>query len=347
MFEAHRRNRHDHEHQRHRGQHRPALPHVADHAAEGQGQRGRDQEDRQHLDEVGERRRILVGMRRVGVHEAAAVGAEHLDRFLRGDRAHGQGLGRLRNGFGHGIALVVLDRLASSVELGHVVLGGLHGRHVLVGIEVLDDALADQEHGIDQRDRQQHIERDAGEIDPGVADGLGRVAGETADQRDDDDDAGGGGEEVLHRQAEHLGQVAHRRFAAIALPVGVGDEADGGVEGRIRADVGHRLGIQRQPELQPLQGIDRQRAEGVEQQDGESVFQPAHFLILAHAAEAIQHGLDGAAEAQGEPAALHHIGDIDAQWLGHEQQDHQIRSKQEPGMGSHEKSSGLSRAAIR
>jgi hypothetical protein len=52
----------------------------------------RDQEDRQHLQEVGQRRRVLVRVRRVGVEEAAAVGAQHLDRLLRGDRAHRQGL---------------------------------------------------------------------------------------------------------------------------------------------------------------------------------------------------------------------------------------------------------------
>jgi hypothetical protein len=59
LLEAHRRDRHDHEHQRHRSQHRPALAHVADHAAEGQAQRRRDQEDRQHLNEVGKRRRVF------------------------------------------------------------------------------------------------------------------------------------------------------------------------------------------------------------------------------------------------------------------------------------------------
>ena len=46
-------------------------------------------------EEVRQRRRVLVRVRRVGVEEAAAVGAEHLDRLLRGDRAHGQ---RLRVG---------------------------------------------------------------------------------------------------------------------------------------------------------------------------------------------------------------------------------------------------------
>jgi hypothetical protein len=42
------------------------------------GQRGADQEDQQHLDQPGERGRILERMRRVGVEEAAAVGASSL-----------------------------------------------------------------------------------------------------------------------------------------------------------------------------------------------------------------------------------------------------------------------------
>ena len=37
----------------------------------------------------------------------------------------------------------------------------------------------------------------------------------------------------------HLHEVAHRGFAAVVLPVGVGHETDGGVEGEIRRDGGH------------------------------------------------------------------------------------------------------------
>ena len=49
----------------------------------------------EHLQEIGQRRRVFIRMRGVGVEEAAAVGAQHLDRFLRGHRAHRQ---RLRVG---------------------------------------------------------------------------------------------------------------------------------------------------------------------------------------------------------------------------------------------------------
>ena len=60
--------------------------------------------------------RVLVGMRRVGVEEAAAVGAEDLDRFLRGDRA-------------------LRDRL----------LGAFERRRIDIGAEILRHALPDVE----------------------------------------------------------------------------------------------------------------------------------------------------------------------------------------------------------
>ena len=100
----------------HGGQDRPALALVADHAAEDVGEAGADREDRQICDEVAERGRVLVRVRRVGVEEAAAVGAQHLDRELRGDRPLGDRL------------LAALERRGSDV-----------------GVEVLRHALPDVE----------------------------------------------------------------------------------------------------------------------------------------------------------------------------------------------------------
>ncbi|MEY9245258.1 hypothetical protein ABIF27_005913 [Bradyrhizobium elkanii] len=71
----------------HHGEDRPAVALVTDHAAEHVGHGGAEREDRDHLHEVRQRGRILERMRRVGVEEAAAIGAEHLDRNLRGDRS--------------------------------------------------------------------------------------------------------------------------------------------------------------------------------------------------------------------------------------------------------------------
>ena len=79
-------------------------------------------------------------------------------------------------------------------------------------------------------------------------------------------DAGRRRDEVLHGQAGHLHEIGHRAFAAIVLPVGVGDEADGGVEGEFGLDGGHAGGIERQAALEPLQDIEHQEAGEVEEQ---------------------------------------------------------------------------------
>ena len=80
----------DREQDRHRGQEHPPLPGVArelpDHVRKARG----NQQDREDLQQVGERRGVLERMRRVGVEEAAAVGAELLDRLLGRDRALGR-----------------------------------------------------------------------------------------------------------------------------------------------------------------------------------------------------------------------------------------------------------------
>ena len=73
-------------HDRHRGPNRPAVAEVLDFVAEQVNQRAWNQKDREHLDEIRERRRVFKRMGRIGVEKSAAVGPEHLDRDLRSDR---------------------------------------------------------------------------------------------------------------------------------------------------------------------------------------------------------------------------------------------------------------------
>jgi len=127
----------------HHGEDCPTLALVAHCASEHIGERRPDHEDGDHLHEVRQRRRILERMCRIGIEKAAAIGAEHLDGDLRGDRTDRDHL------------LAALDR------------GGLH-----IGAERLRDALPHQEQRIDDADRQQDVERAAGDIDPEIADGL-------------------------------------------------------------------------------------------------------------------------------------------------------------------------------
>ncbi len=251
------------EQQAHRGEDRPALALVADHAAQHIGQCRADREDRDQLDEIGQRVRVLVGMRRVGVQEAAAIGAEDLDRFLRGDRA-------------------LRDRL----------LGAFERRRVDIGAEILRHALPHVEQRDHHRERQQDVERAAGQIDPEIADRLGLAPHKAADQRQCQSDAGRRRDEIVHRQPSHLHQIAHRGFRHVGLPVGVGDEADRGVEGEALLDPGLALRIERQIPLQPLQRVERHEADDAEQQHRHCIGQPVLLLVLVDAAAPIDRALD-------------------------------------------------------
>ena len=77
--------------------------------------------------------------------KAAAVGAQFLDRLLRGDRPHRQRLGLRGHRLRDGVACSVLDRIAGRIDLRILIGNLLDGRHVLVAIEILDDALAGQD----------------------------------------------------------------------------------------------------------------------------------------------------------------------------------------------------------
>ena len=308
-----------HEQDPHRRQYRPSLARVPDHAPEGVGEPGRDEQYRQHLQEVGQRTRVLVRMRGVGIQKAAAVGAELLDALLGGDRAHGQGLGAAR----------------------------LDGGHVLISAEVLDHPLRDEHERQQHRDGQQDVERRARHIHPEVADGGGAVACQTPDERDRDHDAARGGEEVLHRQPRHLREITHRRLAGVALPVGVGDEAHRGVEGGIAREVGEFLRIQRQPRLQALQGVDGQGAEEVEHQKRNGVLLPARLRPGVDAAEAVDPALERRPGTQGPSAAsLEDPGDVQADGFHQGEQQAQEHGNQGQRRSAHQKASGF-RSAYR
>ena len=197
------------------------LPAVADEAAEGEDDGDRDHQHLPDLDEVRQRRRVLEGMGGIHVEEAAAIGAELLDRDLAGDRPERDGLlGTLeRRGVDRGAAWSAASRAPRA------------GRAVT------------------RDERQKDVEGRAGHIDPEVADRPRLGAGEAADQRHRQGKARGGGEEVLHRQPGHLREVAHGGLAAIGLPVRVGDERDGGVEGEIRREGAKALRVERQDSL--------------------------------------------------------------------------------------------------
>src|ERR1019366_6218019 len=103
----------------------------------------------EHLPEVAPGRRVLEGMRGVGVEESAAVRAELLDRLLARHGSHGEDL------------LHALDR----------------GDRDIVR-EVLDHTLLDEEQRDQRRNRQEEIEGSADEVDPEIAETSRGVPGD-------------------------------------------------------------------------------------------------------------------------------------------------------------------------
>ncbi|ENN88782.1 hypothetical protein RHSP_23431 [Rhizobium freirei PRF 81] len=301
---------HDHagdEQRAHRGQDGPALTLAADHAAEDVGQRSTDGEDRQHLDEVGERVRVLERMSGVGVEETAAIRAEHLDGKLRGNRANG-------------------DRLLHAFERRRIDIGAERLRHAKIDVyQRQNDA-----------DRQQDIERRADHIDPEIADRLARGARECADQRDGDGNAGCRRHEVLHRQAGHLHEVGHRAFAAIVLPIGIGDEAGRRVERQIWLNRSHAGRVIRQTALQSLQQVKSDEAGEAEQQHGDRIGRPVLLFAFVRAGQAIKPPLQGT-EDKGEECALagKDTRHVTAERFDEQEKDPNVKEDLKPSVEGH------------
>ncbi len=313
---------------RHGREHRPALAGVAHHDAEGVTERGGDHEDREDLEEVAERRRVLERMRRVDVEEAAAVGAELLDRDLRGRRPHGQRL--------------LGDRRAVGVGRG------LDEGHRLIRFEVLHHALRDQRERQHERQGQQDVERAAREVHPEVADVRAGAIPEAPEQRHEDRHPAGRRDEVLHRQRSHLGEVAHGGLATVALPVGVGREAHRRVERRVRRDRPQPLRVEWQDPLRALQQVHDQQAEKVEHHHRDGVRLPGHSDGRIDTAHAIGEPLD----RPEDPRDPRRLAVIDArheraEGFREREEDDEVEDELQESVRWHQKISGLSMATRR
>ena len=189
---------------------------------------------------------------------------------------------------------------------------------------------------VDDADRQQDVERAAGDIDPEVADRAHGRAGKAADERDGQHDAGGRGQEVLERQAQHLHEVGHRAFAAVVLPVGVGDEAHRRVEGEIGRHRRLLRRIERQHALQAHQRVEDEEAADVEQQHGDRVGQPVLLARLVDAADSVEHGLDRAQHRRQEGAlAVEDARHVAAERLHQRDDDGAIEQDLDPADEGH------------
>jgi len=132
----------------------------------------------------------------------------------------------------------------------------------------------------------------------------------------------------------------------------VGDEARGGVERRVGADRAERLRIERQPSLQALDAVHRDRARQVEPQHRHRVLHPFHVLGRVDAGPAIEQAFQPAAEAlRAHRPAVIDRGHVGAKRPGQQQQDDQIEQNLQPALGleqrRHSKNSGLNSVTTR
>ena len=91
----------------------------------------------------------------------------------------------------------------------------------------------------------------------------------------------------MEDQCDHLREIGHGGLTDIALPIGVGGEAGGGVERQVRADGSKTLRIERQPLLQPQNGVGKEAAHQAEQQHGKGVFLPILLPIVLNSHQPI------------------------------------------------------------
>ena len=95
------------------------------------------------------------------------------------------------------------------------------------------------------------------------------------------------------RQAEHLHEIGHRAFAAVVLPVGIGDEAHRGVERQVLGD--RRLSGRIEAASTACsahQHVENEKAADVKQQHADRVGQPILLALLVDAGDAVEHDLD-------------------------------------------------------
>ena len=121
---------------------------------------------------------------------------------------------------------------------------------------------------------------------------LHRRAREAANEHERQYNAGRRRQEVLVREAEHLREVGQRAFAAVVLPVGVGDEADRRIERQIGRH-GRLFGrVERQHRLHAHQHIENEKAADMEQQHADHVHEPMLLTFLVDAAGPVDRRLN-------------------------------------------------------
>ena len=138
------------------------------------------------------------------------------------------------------------------------------------------------------------------------------------------------------RQPEHLHEIGHRAFAAVVLPVGVGDEADRGVEGEIFGNCRLARRVERKYGLQAHHRIKDDEAADVKEQHGERIGDPMLFALFVDPADPVDRDLDRPKQRrQQRPLALEHARHVPAKRFGQRDDDGAKQKNLDPSDGGH------------
>ena len=267
-------------------------------------------------------------MRAVRVEESSAVGAEHLDRFLRRDRSLRD---RLR---GHGLR----GGLAICACRGN--RHGLHQLRLVIRPKVLHHALRHQQKRIDQASRKQNPDGSTRGVHPEIAQRLRFPAGNAAYQRDGERHADGGRKEVMVSQREHLRQIAHGGLGHIRLPVRVRSKRDRCVQRQVRCNAGQMLRIERKHMLDPLDHVGDQKRDEAEQKHRQRIFGPAHLVRFVDAGQPVNPPFQGTKKDVGEGTfAFEDARHVNTHRLCAEQNQHKEKEDLKPAVRGHERGS--------
>src|SRR5580692_5061014 len=304
-----------HEQNRHGRPNCPAVRLRSRHPAKRVGETCTDSEDREHLEKIGKGRRVLKWVSAIGVEKPAPIRAEFLDDFLRGHRT-------LRNGLlGHRIH----DRLAVGTD--HWLTVRTHSLHLLrlyqrdfvVRFQVLYNSLRNQEKSPDHTKREKHPKAAANKVHPEISYGFHLPASNAANKGNAQHDAGRRGGKVVIGQPSHLGEITHRGFTRVFLPIRVRGERRRRIEREMsRCYRAKLLRIERQKPLNALDQIQEQHRNRAKQQHRSRVLGPAHLVRFVDPSHPVEQALDRTHHRiQKRPLAAEYPRHEHAHGLGH------------------------------
>ena len=114
------------------------------------------------------------------------------------------------------------------------------------------DALRHKNQRAHQADREQHPKQTTRRIHPEISKLIGLLPRDAANNRNRNGNADRRRSEVVIGEAGHLREIAHGRFAAVRLPVGIGGKRRSGAERQPRLEIREFLRIKGENFLHPL-----------------------------------------------------------------------------------------------